>query len=197
MNRNALRSRGELSQVAETAYKCQWVGWRGARGGGEGWVRRGTVVDRVCCKELSQVQRINIYSPAWLTLPTPMTAQNPRKRKVAPVWRRLLHLPTPHVPPRPRRLLQCQPVAAAVAVAVPEMAAVARATLISYCCTPPRPAASSGCRKSRLRPSRNTRVSCAEQASLIYDQFMHLAECSSQISALKNRSSTALGECSR
>lgn len=66
-----------------------------------------------------------------------MTAQNLRKRKVAPVWRLL-----------PQRLLQCQPVAAVVAAVAAVAAAVAvaaaaaaDAALISFCCSPQRSSA--------------------------------------------------------
>lgn len=79
----------------------------------------------MCCKERSQVQRINIYTPAWLTLPTPMTAQNLRKWKVAPVWRLL-----------PQRLLQCQPVAAVVAAVAAAVAAAVVAAVVAAAAAP-------------------------------------------------------------
>lgn len=58
--------------------------------------RIGDCGSRVCCKELSQVQRINIYSPAWLTLTDANDRpKSERKRKVAPVWRWLIPLSLP------------------------------------------------------------------------------------------------------
>lgn len=96
MNRNALRSQEGVksgrSRKLPINASARWV-WGGVRIWGEGW---GDCGSRVCCKELSQVQRINIYSPAWLTLTDANDRpKSERKRKVAPVWRWLIPLSLP------------------------------------------------------------------------------------------------------